>query len=73
MNPCVRVVVRMSNSRVSHRLETMLRRSLVRNFQLIDSVEGSGPECLALCRLPSLDEPTCALEFGGGPGGGASL
>jgi Trk K+ transport system NAD-binding subunit len=49
LNPKVRVVLRMSNSRVSERLEEMLRRSLFPHFQLIDSVEGSAPHCLHLC------------------------
>jgi Trk K+ transport system NAD-binding subunit len=53
LNPNVRVVLRMSNKRVSERLDTMLRGSLVRNFQLIDSVEGSAPRCLDLCHLAS--------------------
>jgi Trk K+ transport system NAD-binding subunit len=48
LNPKVRVVLRMSNSRVSQRLEAMFRRSQVRNFQLIDSVEGSAPHCVGL-------------------------
>jgi Trk K+ transport system NAD-binding subunit len=49
LNPEVRVVLRMSNSRVSERLEAMLGRGRVRNFQLIDSVEGSAPRCIDLC------------------------
>jgi Trk K+ transport system NAD-binding subunit len=56
LNPGVRVVLRMSNKHVTQRLDTMLRGSLVRNFQLIDSVEGSAPKCLELCRVP-LDPP----------------
>jgi voltage-gated potassium channel Kch len=66
MNPGVRVVLRMSNKRVSERLEAMLRRSLVRNFVLIDSVEGSAPRCLELCRLRAADASPCWLgpEFG---------
>ena len=51
LNPNVRVVLRMSNKRVSERLDLMLRGSLVRNFQLIDSVEGSAPRCLELCNV----------------------
>ena len=61
MNPNVRVVLRMSNKRVSERLEAMLRRSLIRNFVLIDSVEGSAPHCLDLCRLAPTGDPTCSL------------
>src|SRR4029453_11076745 len=52
MNPRVRVVLRMSNKRVTQRLDAMLRKSLIQNFQLIDSVEGSAPKCLDLCHFP---------------------
>ena len=58
MNPNVRVVLRLSNKRVSERLEAMLRRSMIRNFVLIDSVEGSAPKCLELCRLAPPGVPT---------------
>ena len=61
MNPNVRVVLRLSNKRVSERLEAMLRRSMIRNFVLIDSVEGSAPRCLELCRLAPPADPTCSL------------
>jgi Trk K+ transport system NAD-binding subunit len=59
MNPNVRVVLRMSNKRVSQRLDVMLRRSLIRNFQLIDSVEGAAPRCLDLCHVPPADPTAC--------------
>jgi voltage-gated potassium channel Kch len=64
MNPGVRVVLRMSNKRVLHRLDAMLRKSLIRNFQLIDSVEGSAPRCLELCPIPATDDrqTACSLE-----------
>ena len=61
MNPDVRVVLRMSNKRVSERLEAMLRRSMIRNFVLIDSVEGSAPRCMELCRLSPAEDPSCSL------------
>ena len=61
MNPGVRVVLRMSNKRVSERLDQMLRRNLVRNFQLIDSVEGSAPWCGELSGLALRDDPACSL------------
>ena len=62
MNDKVRVVLRMSNKRVTQRLDTMLRNSLVQNFQLIDSVEGSAPKCLDLCQIPGPDRDTrCSL------------
>lgn len=77
LNPNVRVVLRMSNKRVTQRLSAMLHGSLVRNFQLIDSVEGSAPKCLSLCSMPcgngdgngaSADDAIihseCSLEFG---------
>ena len=69
MNPNVRVVLRMSNSRVCERLEVMLRRSIVRNFQLIDSVEGSAERCLELSRLPAVDHTSCWLGPEVGPAG----
>lgn len=60
MNPRVHVVLRMSNKRVTQRLDDMLRD--IRNFQLIDSVEGSAPECLNLCRIPTGERDTrCSL------------
>lgn len=60
MNPRVNVVVRMSNKRVTQRLDGMLRD--VRNFKLIDSVEGSAPKCLDLCRIPTGERETrCSL------------
>ena len=62
LNPNVRVVLRMSNKRVTQRLGEMLERSLVRNFQLIDSVEGSAPRCVEICKFPALDhDPVCSL------------
>jgi voltage-gated potassium channel Kch len=62
MNPHVRVVLRMSNKRVSQRLDAMLRRSLIQNFQLIDSVEGSAPKCLELCHIPIGGESVCLVS-----------
>jgi Trk K+ transport system NAD-binding subunit len=70
LNPNVRVVMRMSNKRVSQRLDAMLRRGMVRNFQLIDSVEGSAPKCLDLGRIaPAADDDdgtasACSLSRG---------
>jgi voltage-gated potassium channel Kch len=64
MNPNVRVVLRMSNKRVTQRLDTMLRGSLIRNFQLIDSVEGSAPKCVDLCRFIGDGQgPTCSFTM----------
>src|SRR4051812_2414866 len=60
MNPGVRVVLRMSNSRVSEKLEQMLRKCLVHNFLLIDSVEGSAPRCLDLCGAKGSESLACA-------------
>lgn len=51
LNPNVRVILRMSNKRVTQRLDAMLRRSPIQNFQLIDSVEGSAPKCLEMCQI----------------------
>jgi voltage-gated potassium channel Kch len=67
MNPHVRVILRMDNKQVHNRLDAMLRRGVVRNFQLIDSVAGAAPKCLDLCRLalrpPDADDPA-ALDPG---------
>jgi len=52
LNPNVRIVLRMSSKRVLQRLDNLLRRGVIRNFQLIDSVAGAAPRCLELCRLP---------------------
>ena len=62
LNPNVRVVMRMSNKRVSQRLDAMLRKSLIRNFQLVDSVEGAAPKCLDLCHVPVTGAITCSLD-----------
>lgn len=51
LNPNVRIVVRMNNTRVSERLDGMLRRGGVKRFHLVDSVEGAAPKCLALSRI----------------------
>jgi Trk K+ transport system NAD-binding subunit len=51
LNPNVHVILRMSNKRVTQRLDAMLRRSTIQNFQLIDSVEGSAPKCLEMCLI----------------------
>jgi voltage-gated potassium channel Kch len=57
LNPNVRVVLRMSNKRITQRLDAMFRKSGVQNFQMIDSVEGSAPQCLDLCVLPNGAHP----------------
>jgi Trk K+ transport system NAD-binding subunit len=67
MNPDVRVVLRMSNSRVSERLEAMIGRGRVRNLQLIDSVEGSAPRCVDLCDGHGGDGAVSAVVDGAGP------
>jgi voltage-gated potassium channel Kch len=43
--------MRMSNKRVSQRLDGMLRGSAIKNFRLIDSVEGAAPACVDMCHL----------------------
>jgi len=58
INPRARVVVRMSNKRISQRLDSMLRHSQLQNFQLVDSVEGSAPECLARALFASEIAPS---------------
>jgi Trk K+ transport system NAD-binding subunit len=71
LNAAVRVVLRMSNSRVSERLEGMLGRSKVSNFQLIDSVEGSAPRCVDLCGPHDGGVAGAVVEDSGiGPSGG---
>jgi hypothetical protein len=51
LNPHVHVVLRMSSKRVLQRLDNLLRRGVIRNFQLIDSVSGAAPRCVELCRV----------------------
>ena len=51
LNPNVRVVLRMSSKRVLQRLDNLLRRGVIRNFQLVDSVAGAAPRCVDMCRL----------------------
>lgn len=62
LNPKVRVVLRMCSKRVLPRLDQVLQRAVVRNFQLIDSVEGAAPRCVELAgiRLPDVDHSTAA-------------
>ena len=52
LNANVRVILRMDNKHVHQRLDTLLRRGVIRNFQLVDSVAGAAPHCLDLCRMP---------------------
>jgi Trk K+ transport system NAD-binding subunit len=52
LNARVRVVLRMDNKHVHQRLDALLRRGVIRNFQLVDSVAGAAPRCVELCRLP---------------------
>ena len=47
LNPDVRVVLRMCGKRVLPRLDHLLRRGVVRNFQLVDSVVGAAPRCFS--------------------------
>ena len=55
LNPHVHVVLRMSSKRVLQRLDNLLRRGVIRNFQLIDSVSGAAPRCVELCRVAVRD------------------
>ena len=61
LNPDVRVVMRMSNKRVLQRLDLLLRRGVIRNFQLVDSVAGAAPRCVEVSRAPLVD-PASAIE-----------
>ena len=72
LNPNVRVVLRMSSKRVLQRLDSLLRRGVIRNFQLVDSVAGAAPRCVELCRLalPDVDKRT-AVAMGVNPAGQA--
>jgi voltage-gated potassium channel Kch len=55
LNPGVRVVLRMSSKRVLPRLDRLLRRGVIRNFHLVDSVAGAAPRCVALSGVPLPD------------------
>lgn len=48
LNPDVRVILRMDNKHIHHRLDGLLRRGVIRNFQLVDSVAGAAPRCIEL-------------------------
>ena len=71
MNPSIRVILRMSNKRVLQRLDYLLRRGIIRNFQLVDSVAGAAPRCVELCRIPMTDpaDPATAAAMGIDPAG----
>lgn len=73
LNPNVRVVLRMSNKRVLQRLDQLLRRGVIRNFQLVDSVAGAAPRCVELCRLPMIEAAAAeaAAAMGVDPAGQA--
>ena len=64
LNPHARIVLRMSNKRVSQRLDALFRRSPTKGFHLIDSVEGSAPKCTELCDLlfPQPDQPAQSIR-----------
>jgi voltage-gated potassium channel Kch len=67
LNPNVRVVLRMSNKRVFQRLDAVLRRGLIRNFQLVDAAAGAAPACLSLCPLPPAPSPSAPAARGLAP------
>lgn len=71
MNPQVRIILRMSSKRVLQRLDALIRRGVMRNFQLVDSVSGAAPRCLDLCGLLSLRDvsPAVAAAMGVNPAG----
>jgi voltage-gated potassium channel Kch len=71
MNPGVRVVLRMSNKRIAQGLDQLLRRGVIRNFQLVDAVGGAAPRCVELCRAPvvAAPAPAAAAAMGVDPAG----
>jgi voltage-gated potassium channel Kch len=72
LNPGVRVVLRMSSKRVLPRLDTLLRRGVIRNFDLVDSVTGAAPRCVELSRLTLADVGrAAAAAMGVAPAGQA--
>lgn len=72
LNPAVRVVLRMSSKRVLPRLANVLRRGVIRNFDLIDSVTGAAPRCVELARVPLADvDRAAAAAMGVDPAGQA--
>lgn len=62
LNPRVRVILRMDNKHIHTRLDGLLRRGVIRNFQLVDSVAGAAPRCIELCHmvLPLLETSNVA-------------
>jgi voltage-gated potassium channel Kch len=70
LNPNVRVVLRMDNKHVHQRLDALLRRGVIRHFQLVDSVAGAAPRCVELCRAPLVaDAGPAASAMGVNPAG----
>jgi voltage-gated potassium channel Kch len=66
LNPNVRVILRMDNKHIHQRLDGLLRRGVIRNIQLVDSVAGAAPTCIQMCRM-SLKIPADPASLGVNP------
>jgi voltage-gated potassium channel Kch len=62
LNPHVRVILRMDNKHIHHRLDGLLRHGVIKNFQLVDSVAGAAPHCIELCRMAQLFLPNSIIR-----------
>jgi hypothetical protein len=57
----------MDNKHIHQRLDSLLRRGVIRNFQLVDSVAGAAPRCLEICRNPLTARSESAASLGVNP------
>jgi voltage-gated potassium channel Kch len=71
LNPSVRVILRMDNKPIHHRLDGLLRRGVIKNFQLVDSVAGAAPKCLHLCGPGIVEKANGSASLGDNPAGQA--
>jgi Trk K+ transport system NAD-binding subunit len=67
LNSNIRVILRMDNKHIHQRLDGLLRRGVIRNFQLVDSVAGAAPRCLEMCREPLRATHESPAQLGANP------
>jgi Trk K+ transport system NAD-binding subunit len=67
LNSNIRVILRMDNKHIHQRLDHLLRRGVIRNFQLVDSVAGAAPRCLQMCHDPLVKSHETAAATGDNP------
>lgn len=70
LNPNVRIILRMSSKRVLQRLDGLLRRGVIRNIRLVDSVGGAAPHCVDASRIIlRTEDASTAAAMGLNPAG----